>query len=374
MTPPAHRPATVRVALGERSYDIRIGPHLLAEAAHHLRPFLKEDRVFVVTDERVASHHLRPLEDGLKAAGITPFSIVLPAGEATKSFAHLERLLDRLFEHRIERRSLLIALGGGVIGDLAGFAASVTLRGVDFVQAPTTLLSQVDSAVGGKTGINTSHGKNLVGSFHQPRLVLSDIATLKTLPRRELIAGYAEVVKCGLIRDAAFFAWLEENGAAVLAGQPEPLTKAIVKACETKAAIVAEDEREAGARALLNLGHTFGHALEAANAFDSSSLQHGEAVAVGLNLAFDFSARLGLCSADDALRVRRHLKGAGLPVTLKEAGRGRWDTATLLERMAQDKKVAGGRIRFVLARGIGQAFLTDDVAIDAVARFLEEVA
>lgn len=367
------KPATVRVELGERSYDILVGPGLLAQAGAYLRPLLKEDRVFIVTDETVAGLHLNGLMATLNADGIETTPIVLPVGEQTKDFTHLEFLTDRLLDAQVERRSMLLALGGGVIGDLTGFAASLTLRGIDFVQIPTTLLAQVDSAVGGKTGINTRKGKNLLGSFYQPRLVLSDTATLATLPRRELLAGYAEIVKYGLIRDAKFFAWLETNGPLALEGKLDALTQAIVKACEAKAAVVADDEREAGARALLNLGHTFGHALETANDFDQT-LHHGEAVAIGMCLAFELSVRLGLCQADDAERVRAHLASIGLPTTLAQAGRGKWEVSALLHHMQQDKKVSQGRVRFVLARRIGETFLAEDVATKDVERFLEEAA
>ncbi|MGB1547349.1 MAG: 3-dehydroquinate synthase [Alphaproteobacteria bacterium] len=373
MNEATQKPATVRVALGTRGYDILVGPELLKQTGTYLRPLLKEDRIFVVTDETVAGLHLEGLTASLKQDGIEAIPIVLPAGERTKDFTHLEKLTHQLLDHRIERGSMLLALGGGVIGDITGFAASLTLRGIDFVQAPTTLLAQVDSAVGGKTGINMPQGKNLIGSFYQPRLVLADTAALATLPRRELLAGYAEIVKYGLIRDAEFFAWLEANGAKVLSGDAAALTHAIVKACETKADIVAEDEREAGARALLNLGHTFGHALEAANAFDAT-LQHGEAVAIGMCLAFDFSAQRGLCPATDGARVRAHLAGVGLPTTLDQAGRGKWGVADLLQHMRQDKKVSRGQVRFVLARRIGDAFLAEDIATKDVERFLEEAA
>lgn len=367
------KPATVRVELGARSYDILVGPGLLAQAGTHLRPLLEEERVFIVTDETVAGLYLDGLTATLNEGGIETTPIVFPAGEQTKDLAHLEFLTDRLLDAHVERRSMLLALGGGVIGDLTGFAASLTLRGIDFVQMPTTLLAQVDSAIGGKTGINTPKGKNLLGSFYQPRLVLSDTATLTTLPRRELLAGYAEVVKYGLIRDAKFFAWLEANGPEALEGKPNALTQAIVKACETKAAIVAADEREAGARALLNLGHTFGHALEAANDFDHT-LHHGEAVAIGMCLAFELSVRLGLCPASDAERVRNHLAGIGLPTTLAQAGRGKWEVPALLHHMRQDKKVRQGRVRFVLARRIGETFLAEDIATEDVEHFLEEAA
>lgn len=367
----ANEPATVRVALGERSYAILVGPDLLANAGTYLRPLLQDAPIFIVTDETVAGLHLKTLEAGLKAAGLSATAIVLPAGEATKSFSQLQALTDRLLKDRVERGSALIALGGGVIGDLTGFAASITLRGLPFIQIPTTLLAQVDSAIGGKTGINTAQGKNLLGSFYQPRLVLSDSATLATLPQREFLSGYAEVVKYGLLGDAPFFDWLEENAAAILARKDEALIHAIVTSCKAKAAIVAADEHEAGKRALLNLGHTFGHAFEAANAF-APNLQHGEAVALGMCLAFGLSERLGLCPSGDTQRVRRHLAAVGLPTTPGETGDGKWDASALVDHMRQDKKVREGRLRFVLTHGIGKAFLHEDLAAGDVLRFLKE--
>ena len=366
-----NEPASVRVELGERSYDILIGSNLLTTAGKYLRPLTREAPVFIVTDETVAALHLKPFEAGLAAANLTATSIVLPPGEQTKSLSQLQSLTARLLDARVERDSVLIALGGGVIGDLTGFAASITLRGIPFVQVPTTLLAQVDSAIGGKTGINTAQGKNLLGSFYQPHLVLSDTATLTTLPPREFLSGYAEVVKYGLINDVAFFHWLEKNGAAILERTPEALTHAIVTACKAKAGIVTADEREAGNRALLNLGHTFGHAFEAANAF-GPDLQHGEAVSLGMCLAFAFSVRLGLCPAEDAKRVHRHLAAIGLPTTPGEAGAGKWDPKVLVNLMRQDKKVRGGRLRFILTRGIGKAFLHEDLAAEEIQNFLEE--
>ncbi len=367
-----NEPASVRVELGERSYDILVGSNVLATAGQYLRPLIRKAPAFIVTDETVAALHLKPLEAALAAADLTATPLVLPPGEQTKSLSQLESLTTRLLEARVERDSVLIALGGGVIGDLTGFAASITLRGLPFVQMPTTLLAQVDSAIGGKTGINTPQGKNLLGSFYQPRLVLSDTETLATLPPRELLSGYAEVVKYGLINDPAFFAWLEKNISAFLERKPDALTHAIVTSCKAKANIVAEDEHEAGKRALLNLGHTFGHAFEAANAF-GPDLQHGEAVALGMCLAFAFSARLGLCPTEDAERVQRHLATIGLPTTPGEAGDGKWDPQILIDHMRQDKKVHNGRLRFVLTRGIGKAFLHDDLAAKEVRNFLEEV-
>lgn len=363
------------VGLGARAYDIVIGDGLIADAGRHLRPLLTLPRIVIVTDANVAAKHLGPFHAGLERAGIACETITLPPGEATKSFSGLETLSEKILALGIERSTMLIALGGGVIGDLTGFAAAVLLRGIDFVQVPTTLLAQVDSAVGGKTGINTRQGKNLVGVFHQPRLVLADMGALDTLPRRELLAGYAEVVKYGLINDAGFFAWLEANGRALVAGERALRRHAVRVSCAAKAAIVAADEREKGERALLNLGHTFGHALEAETGF-GPALLHGEAVAVGLALAFDFSARLGLCPAEDAARVRRHLDEAGLPSTLDRLGDyGRkpgWTAAGLIAHMGHDKKVAGGKLTFILARGIGRAFIARDVDEAALAGFLAD--
>ena len=364
-------PDRLRLELGARSYDILIGRGLLANAGRHLKPVLKQPRVVVLTDRTVAELHLPSLTRALGAAGIESQAIVLPPGEQTKSFSQLEELVDRLLAARIERGSTLVALGGGVIGDLAGFAASITLRGIDFVQIPTTLLAQVDSSVGGKTGIDTRWGKNLVGSFHQPRLVLADIDALATLPRRQLLAGYAEVVKYGLINDAGFFAWLEDHGMGLIDGNEAARQQAVKVSCAAKARIVGEDERESGARALLNLGHTFAHALEAECGY-SDDLLHGEAVAIGLVMAFDLSAQLGLCSSEDAARVERHLGAVGLP-TEPTAIAGRiWSVERLLDHMRHDKKVQGGRITFVLARGIGQAFLARDVDPSEVSGLLEQ--
>jgi 3-dehydroquinate synthase len=364
-------PDRLCVELGARSYDILIGRGLLANAGRHLKPVLRQTRVVVLTDRTVAELHLPSLTRALGAAGIDSHPIILPPGEQTKTFEQLEEVIDQLLAARIERGSTLVALGGGVIGDLAGFAASIVLRGIDFVQVPTTLLAQVDSSVGGKTGIDTRWGKNLVGSFHQPRLVLADIDALATLPRRQLLAGYAEVVKYGLISDAGFFAWLEDHGMGLIDGNEAARQQAVKISCAAKARIVGEDEREAGARALLNLGHTFAHALEAECGY-SDELLHGEAVAIGLVMAFDLSARLGLCSPDDAARVERHLGAVGLP-TEPTAIEGRiWNSERLLDHMRRDKKVQGGRIAFVLARGIGQAFLARDVDLSEVSGLLEQ--
>lgn len=359
---------TVRVALGERAYDIRIGSGLLERAGEFVSRVRKVARVFVVTDAGVAATHLPRLEKGLRAAGIEAIAILRPAGDAAKTWDGLGELLNAILDHRPERGDMLVALGGGVIGDMTGVAASLLLRGLDFVQCPTTLLAQVDSSVGGKTGVNTRHGKNLIGAFHQPRLVLCDLDVLDTLPARELRAGYAETVKYGLIDMPEFFAWCEANATKLLAGDRAARAYAVKASCEAKARIVAEDERETGARALLNLGHTFGHALEAELEF-GPELLHGEAVALGMRQAFDFSARAGLCPADDAARVRAHLAASGLPVALP--GSRRWAPDRLIEHMGHDKKTRGGKVTFILARGIGKSFVSRDADIGAVRAMLE---
>jgi len=352
--------ARLVVDLGPRSYDILVGDGLLARAGAHMAPVLQQKRALVVTDRVVAGLHLEALQRSLSDAGIAHGAIILDPGEGTKDFVHLQWLLDRMLELKIERSTTVVALGGGVVGDLAGLAASIVLRGVDFVQIPTTLLAQVDSSVGGKTGVNTAAGKNLVGTFHQPRLVLADTGVLGTLPRRALRAGYAEVVKYGLIDDPEFFGWLERHGEGVIAGDAAARRQAVLKSCAAKASIVAADEREAGQRALLNLGHTFAHALEAEAGY-SDGLLHGEAVAIGLGLAFRLSARLGLCAFTEATRVERHLASVGLPGGPPELRDARWTAERLLAHMAQDKKVKDGKLVFVLARGIGRAFLARDV-------------
>ena len=325
--------------------------------------------VALITDETVAGRYGARFVAALAEAGIRSDSIVVPAGEDSKSLARLGTVLDQVLGLGIERGSMVVALGGGVVGDLAGFAAAVALRGIPFIQVPTTLLAQVDSAVGGKTGINSPHGKNLIGAFHQPRLVLADTGALDSLPPRDLRAGYAEVAKYGLIDRPDFFGWLEqEGGAAVLAGDPAARRHAIRTSCEAKAAIVAADERESGQRALLNLGHTFGHALEAASGY-SNRLLHGEAVAIGIVLAYGLSARLGLCAHDDPVRVRRHMEAVGLPTAVPD-----WapDADGLLALMAKDKKVAGGQLTFILARGIGEAFVARGIDPEPVRGFLED--
>ena len=370
MTPRAQPPATIRVELNDRGYDILVGPGLLVEAGRLIRPALKSPRAIVVTDATVADLHLPALAAAFTRAGIAHDAVVLPAGEATKDFPHLARLMDELLDRKLERSNALVALGGGVIGDLAGFAAAIALRGVDFVQIPTTLLAQVDSSVGGKTAINTRHGKNLVGAFYQPRLVLADCDVLKTLPRREVLAGYAEVVKYGIIGDADFFAWLESNGAKVIAGDPAALVHAVTVSCKAKARVVAQDEREAGLREALNFGHTFGHALEAETGF-SDALLHGEAVAFGMALAARLSAARGLCPTGDCERVTRHLAACGLPTSFARLPQYTWSSAKLIEHMTRDKKVRDGRIGFVLTRGIGSAFTARDVPVADVAALLD---
>ena len=364
-------PAALTVDLGERSYDILVGDGLLAGAGKLIAPILAEPRAVVITDENVEKHCLGTLEKSLDESGINHQSIVLEAGEQTKDFAHVEALWGQLLDHRVERTTTLIALGGGVVGDITGFAAAVTLRGMDFIQIPTTLLAQVDSSVGGKTGINTPQGKNLIGAFHQPRLVLADIGALASLPPREMRAGYAEVVKHGLIGDADFFAWLEANGPAVIEGDPEACRHAVLTSCRAKASIVQADETEKGSRVLLNLGHTFGHALEAQTGY-SNALNHGEAVAIGLGLAFDLSVRMGLCPGEDRDRLRGHLAAVGLPVGLDDLTDVGWSAAGLIDLIGQDKKVRSGAMTFVLLRGIGQAFITQDVDLGLLAEVLEE--
>lgn len=358
----------IPVALGDRSYDIVIEDGVLARAGDYLGSIARGRRLVIVADANVPMH-LATLRDSLAAAGVSSEAIEIPAGEGSKSWATLERLLDSLLALGVERGDHIVALGGGVIGDLAGFAAAILKRGCGFVQVPTTLLAQVDSSVGGKTGINTRAGKNLVGAFHQPALVLIDPTTLDTLPPREVRAGYAEVVKYGLIDDPDFFEWCEANGAALLAGDPAARTHAIARSVSAKARIVGADERETtGTRALLNLGHTFGHALEAEAGFDGSLL-HGEGVAAGMALAFAFSAEREVCSPADAERVAAHLRAVGLPDGLAAAGISASGEA-LVAHMLHDKKREGGTLPFLLARGIGATYLDRSVDLDRVAAFL----
>ena len=362
--------ATVRVPLGDRAYDVHVGAGLIDAAARHVAPLATRGRVLVLTEERVAPLWLGRLRAGL--GEMEALALTLPAGEGTKSWDGLRRAVEWLLDQRPERADLVLALGGGVIGDLAGFAAATLMRGVRLVQVPTTLLAQVDSSVGGKTGINTRHGKNLVGAFHQPSLVLCDTDALATLPARDFRAGYGEVAKYGLLGDAAFFEWLERHGPA-LRDDPAALGRAVRRSVEMKAEIVARDETEQGDRALLNLGHTFAHALEAATGY-SDRLLHGEAVAAGCALAFDLSARLGLCPQEAPGRVRAHLAAMGLPRDLSAIPGELPDAAALLGLMGQDKKVRDGRLRFVLARDIGDAFVTADVPPEAVVEVLEASA
>jgi 3-dehydroquinate synthase len=362
---------SIAVELSERRYDVLIEAGAIGNAGSTLARYFRRGTAVVITDANVAHAHLPSLTDALARAGITVDPIIFPPGEGTKSWHNLAALTDALLERGIERSDNIVALGGGVIGDLVGFAAAIVKRGCGFVQIPTTLLAQVDSSVGGKTAINSSAGKNLVGAFHQPVFVLIDPSVLDTLPQRETRAGYAEVVKYGLIDDAGFFDWCEANGAALLAGENDARTRAIIHSVRAKAAIVSHDEREtSGRRALLNLGHTFGHALEAATGF-SDTLLHGEAVAAGCALAFRYSARRGLCSATDAERVAMHLRQVGLPDGLAAAGVTA-SGAELCTHMANDKKASEGRVPFLLARGIGQTFLAKDVDMADVASFLDE--
>jgi len=350
----------VPVTLAGRSYDILIEGGLIARAGDLIRPVLGPRRLVVLTDETVAHHHLVPLEASLAAADYRFDTVVVPPGEQAKDLHRFPDLAERLLGLGLERGTAFVALGGGVVGDLTGFAAATLLRGMDFVQIPTTLLAQIDSSVGGKTGVNARRGKNLVGAFHQPRLVLADLDALRTLPRREWLAGYGEMVKYGLLGDAGFFDRLERDGAAILAGEAGPLGDAVAHCCRMKAEIVAEDEREAGRRALLNLGHTFGHALEAETGY-GPDLLHGEAVAVGMMLAADLSRRLGLVGDADFARIGAHLATTGLKTRIDQVPGGPFPADTLIAHMAHDKKVADGKIAFVLMRGIGDSFQRRDV-------------
>ncbi len=363
-------PVTVNVPLGERAYDIVIGRGLLSSLGQRLAALRPNVRAAIVTNSAVAKLYLDMAEAALSEAGIGSVRTIVPEGEKSKSFRVFERVCETIIAERIERGDVVVALGGGVVGDLAGFAASVVRRGLEVVQVPTTLLAQVDSSLGGKTGINSQHGKNLIGAFQQPILVLADTALLDTLPPREFRAGYAEVVKYGLIGDAAFFSWLEANSRDVFAGGAAR-EHAIAVSCRAKAGTVARDERESGERALLNLGHTFGHALEAATGF-SDRLLHGEGVAVGMALAFAFSARRGLLPASEAERVARHVAAAGLPTRPSDIAGDLPGPDQLLELMAQDKKVKRGKLALILARGIGSAFIEPDVDQAEIRAFLAE--
>ncbi|KXF79274.1 3-dehydroquinate synthase [Paramesorhizobium deserti] len=361
---------TVPVSLGDRSYDILIGSGLIARAGEEVARRLKGARVAIVTDENVAGFHLDALMRSLEDASIAATPIIVAPGEKSKGFATLETVTNAVLAAKLERGDAVIALGGGVIGDLAGFVAGIVRRGMGFIQMPTSLLAQVDSSVGGKTGINTAHGKNLVGVFYQPQLVLADTDVLDTLSPREFRAGYAEVAKYGLINQPDFFAWLEKNWRQVFAGGPER-GQAIATSCRAKADVVARDERETGDRALLNLGHTFGHALETATGYDSSRLVHGEGVSIGMVLAHQFSAHMNLASPDDTTRVEAHLKAVGLPVSISEIPGAIPPAEKLMEYIAQDKKVSRGALTFILTRGIGQSFIAKDVPSSAVLGFLQ---
>lgn len=350
----------IEVALGARRYDIHIGSGVIARAGELISPLLRQPKTIVITDRNVADHWLSPLVSSLKDSRIETDSIVLEPGEQTKSFEQLERLSEELLGKRIERSTIIIALGGGVIGDLVGFTAAITLRGIDFIQIPTSLLAQVDSSVGGKTGINSPHGKNLVGAFHQPRMVLADTDTLNTLSDRHVKAGYAEVIKYGLIGDADFFQWLEQNGQRVLDGDAQARRHAIGVSCRAKADVVAEDEREHGRRALLNFGHTFGHSLEAETGY-SDRLLHGEAVAIGSIMALQLSERMDLCPTGAAEKLRAHFAALDIPHGLSGIAESSWSAERLFDHMGLDKKVTDGKLTFILARGIGDGFVTSDV-------------
>lgn len=352
---------TLRVALARHSYDIVVGERLIAKAGDYIKKLIPGNRVIIITDESVAKFYLHRLTGSLEETGITHRSILIKPGESSKSLENFGSVMEQLLEQKPDRKTTLIALGGGVVGDLTGFAASVLLRGVPFIQIPTTLLAQVDSSVGGKTGINSAYGKNLIGAFHQPLLVLSDVSTLETLPKRELMAGYAEVLKYALINDPAFFDWLDNHGT-------NDLTHAILKSCEAKAAVVEADEKEQSVRALLNLGHTFGHALEAETGY-GDTLLHGEAVAIGMVIAFEASVAMGLCPAADLEKIKAHYTKVGLPVSPKDI-RPNWNIDALMDHFTRDKKAKGGKLTFILARGIGKSFIADDVNPAAIRQIL----
>ncbi len=361
----------VHVDLDERSYDIHIGSGLLATAGQYIKPYLKRNQVAIITDETVAGLHLATLQAGLEAEDIGSVVLKLAPGEATKSWDNLQKSVEWLLSEKVERDDVVIAFGGGVIGDLSGFSAAIMRRGVRFVQVPTSLLAQVDSSVGGKTGINSPHGKNLVGAFYQPQLVLADVGVLASLKPRDFLAGYGEVVKYGLLGDADFFEWLEINGPAMAKGDMDKRIRAVKRSCEMKAEIVSRDETEHGDRALLNLGHTFCHALEAATGY-SDRLLHGEGVAIGCALAFEASMRLGFCSQEVPSRVRAHLKAMGTKVDLADIEGDLPDADGLLALMAQDKKVQGGKLTFIMARAIGESYVDRNVDLDVVKSVLQD--
>ncbi|MBI1172752.1 3-dehydroquinate synthase [bacterium] len=361
----------VPVNLGARAYEVRIGAGLLVQIGAQIAPLLRRKRVVIVTDEVVARLHLATALQGLAEAGIAAETLTLPPGEATKGWPQFTRTVEWLLEQKVERRDIVVALGGGVVGDLVGFACAVLRRGVRFVQVPTSLLAQVDSSVGGKTGINSVQGKNLIGAFHQPSLVLADIGVLDTLPPRDLLAGYGEVVKYGLLGDAAFFDYLETQGPALARHDRDVILRAVTRSVEMKAGIVERDETEEGERALLNLGHTFCHALEQATGY-SDRLLHGEGVAIGCALAFELSQRLGLCSQEAPSRVRAHLRAMGMKTDLADIPGDLPGAEALVTLMGQDKKVIDGKLRFILARGIGDAFVADDVPPAMVTQLLQD--
>ena len=369
MTSPSSR---IHVDVSDNAYDIHIGTNLLQEAEAELAALLGGRQVVIVTDTNIAPLHLEQTKNALSAHAASCTNFILPAGEASKSFSVYEQLVNDILALPIDRQTVLVALGGGVIGDLVGFAAASLLRGLDFIQIPTSLLAQVDSSVGGKTGINTPAGKNLVGAFHQPRLVLADIGILASLPEREVKAGYAEVVKYGLLGDAAFFEWLEQHGRDVITGQPDAQAEAVRRSCQAKADIVAADEREAGKRALLNLGHTFAHAFEAVAGYDGRLL-HGEAVSAGLGCAFAFSRQLGLCSGQDVERVYAHLAAMGMPTSAQDLPAGQAAPQVLIDHMRKDKKARQGKLTFILARQIGEAFVDRNIDEAELNKFLESL-
>ena len=364
---------SIKVPLDEREYNIEIGQGLLLNFSDYIFPLLRRQKVVIITDENVAALHLETLENSLDAARIFHSTLTLPPGEATKSWTYLQKTVDFLLEEKTERADVIIALGGGVIGDLVGFAAAILRRGVNFVQIPTSLLAQVDSSVGGKTGINTSQGKNLVGAFHQPSLVLADVEVLNTLQKRDFLSGYGEVVKYGLLGSEDFFVWLERNGPALVSGDITARLEAVRMSCQIKVDIVAKDETEQGDRALLNLGHTFSHALEAATGY-SNRLMHGEGVAIGCVLAFELSARLGLCPQEAPSRVRAHLQKMGMKTEIANIKGSLPTAAELLSMMAQDKKVVDGKLNFILVNDIGKSFMTSDIDKDTILSVLHDSA
>ena len=360
----------VTVGLGDRSYDIIIGDNILKDCHHWIAPHLHHHKTIVITDDNIAPHHLATVEKSLTEGGITTHSIVVPAGEQSKCTAVFADVCEQILSIGIDRKSTIVALGGGVIGDLVGYVAASLLRGIDFIQIPTTLLAQVDSSVGGKTGINAQAGKNLIGAFHQPKLVLIDVATLNTLPLRDIRAGYAETLKYGAIDDFPFFEWLEKNGRGVLEGDVDARLYAVTNSVQAKSRVVSKDEKEGGVRALLNLGHTFAHALENALGYDGRML-HGEAVSIGMTMAHDLSVRMGLCPSQDRERLTAHLKAMGLPTDLTMVSDFNWDSNDLIDRMWKDKKVVGNTMTFILSKGIGQAFISKDVELNHVRHVLD---